>query len=120
MVPGWYGGSTAALGWDGRSLRAAGWNELRSSRLRLWEVGASLRWRNSSTTNWDRGSSMALGCEAWRSPRWSDAVPVFRGRRELCSSGLRWRELGESRLKIDLGGSRLRRKKHRLFRPGMR
>ena len=36
------------------------------------------------------------------------------------ASGLRWRELGDSRLRIELGGSRLRGKEHRLSRPGMR
>ena len=36
------------------------------------------------------------------------------------SSGLRRREFGDSRLRSKLGGSRLRRKEHRLSRPEMR
>ena len=47
-------------------------------------------------------------------------VPESRGRRELDSSGLRRRELGDTRLRIELGGSRLRGKEHRLSKPAMR
>ena len=39
-------GSTAALDWDGRTSGASGWNELRSSRLRRWELdGSRLEWK---------------------------------------------------------------------------
>ena len=74
----------------------------------------------SSTLSWKRRSSAAIDCGAWRIPRWSDAVPEFRGRRELGSSGLRRRVLGDSRLRIELGGSRLRGKEHRLSRPAVK
>ena len=50
--------------------------------------------------------------------RWSDAVPESKERRELTSSGLRRRELGDTRLRSEYGGFLLRRKEHRL--PGMR
>ena len=33
---------------------------------------------------------------------------------------MRWRELGDSRLRIEFGGFRLRGKEHRLSRPGMK
>ena len=51
---------------------------------------------------------------------WSNVVPESRGGRELGSSGLRRRELGDLRLRIELGGSRLRGKEYRLSRSGMR
>ena len=50
----------------------------------------------------------------------SNAVPESRGRRKPGSSGLRQRELGDSMLRIELGGSRLRAKEHRLSMPGVR
>ena len=113
--------SRAALGWDGKISGAASWNELRNSRLRRWELGGSrLGGRNLSTSSWDRGSWAALGCGAWCSPRWSKEVPESGGRRELGNSGLRQKELDDSRLKIELGGSMLRGKEHHLSRPGMR
>ena len=62
---------------------------------------------NSKLGQWKLG---VIGRGAWRSPRWSDAVPESRGRRELGSPGLRRRKLGDFNLKIELGGSRLRRK----------
>ena len=46
MAPGWDRGGTVALGWSGRTSEAAGWNELRSSRLRRWELGGfRLGWK---------------------------------------------------------------------------
>ena len=72
------------------------------------------------TPSWDRGSSATLGCVAWCSTKWSNAFLESRERRELGSSGLRRRELGDSRLRIELGGSRMREKEHLLSRPGMR
>ena len=125
VAPGWDGGSTTDLGWDGRSWGAADCNELKSSKSSKGrDRGSSvvLDWgeMTSSTPSWNRGSSAALGCEALRSSRWSGAVPVSRGWRELGSSGLRRRELGDTRMRSKLGGSRLRGKEHCLSRPGMR
>ena len=62
-------------------------------------------------------------------PRLSDAVPESRGRKELGISGLRRKELGDTRLRSELGGSSLRGKEldhradwasNRLSRPGIR
>ena len=53
-------------------------------------------------------------------PQVSGVVPESRRWRELGSSGLRRRELGDTRLRSELDGSRLRGKEHCLSRPGMR
>ena len=62
----------------------------------------------ASTPSWNIGSSVALGRGTWRSPRWSGAAPESRIRRKLGSSGLRRRELGDTRERSELGGSKLR------------
>ena len=65
---------------------------------------------------------MKLGGSRLRSmpsPMWSGVVPESRERRELGSSGLRRRELGDTRLRSEIGGSRLSEKENRLSRPEM-
>ena len=140
MARSWYGESSAAPGWEielggsrlgwrkhigsrlgGRNSGAAGCNELRSSRLRWWEFGGAILGFNKLIDyRLEQRKLAALGCGAWRSPKRSSAVPEPRGRRELDSSGLRQRELGDTRMRSELGGSRLIGKEHRLSMPGMR
>ena len=107
MAPGWDGGSTEALGWDRRSWGAVYRNELRSPRLRRWELGGSSHeWKKLIDSKLEQ---RRLDGSRMRSLAQLQVIRHgSRGRRGLGSFGLRRGELGDSRLKIELGGSRLR------------
>ena len=100
-----------------------GWRELGGSRLRMWKLyrsrlqcnelvgtklggrefgGSALGWRALvGTTGWDGGGMTAPDCRARHSFRWPDVSPGSRGLKEPV-------------------GSRLRRRKLYVFRPGWR